>query len=247
MEKISNNDLTENLDSYSSLLKERIDTFIKKVNSSSDKFSELMSDEGLWLLNNPFSFIKKEEKEKMIRTTFDIVKKDVENIENTNFKILSYNYFDMSMSFFDDDKPLMTWYVTDKKLNIPLYNLLEKAQIKIDDLTDQIHSKEDEIKKTTILLKNPDSLMQNGYYVAFLKSVLPFSNFKKDSKLLMNTLNHELNELIEKRKALSEKFLLLKKNENLEYILDYLSRHYIVFPYNISYSNYNDFKITVQS
>lgn len=240
MEKTRSDNLIKNLNSYSLSIQERINAYIKKVEDSSDKFSELLSDEGLWLLNNPFSFIKKEEKEHLIQSAFDILKNDIENIDNTSYSVTNYNYDDMSIDFFDKNTLIFTWYVLDKKINIPVYNLLEQAQTKIDDLTDQINAKKDEIIKTKILLKNPDALIQNGYYIAFLKSVIPLNGFKKDSMLLIENLETELNELITKQKVVSEKFLSLKTNEARDYLLDYLSRNYISFPYQVNFDNYKE-------
>lgn len=234
----------QKLKKYISDIKNALDIFEKDYYNSIDPISFLISDESRWLLTNKLKYSDKSLKNELIRSILEDINKTIKKISKDRFEIKEVNKEMDEISLFigDKDEKLIYWEVFSGVIKIKKWDNISLLKEELKILKKKLKDKSIELEESKIILKKKETLVNNGYYVAYVKSLIRPIKFKKDSEYLLENLNIEMSNIktsiLKKEKEIKE----LENNSKTIKLLSVLDTSFRHFPRIKNYNDYISFK-----
>lgn len=240
MEEITNQDLVQVLDSAVidkvEELQHSLGNWLKEIHTASDPLSPVISEKGVWILSSPLVNTKP-----IIQAAMRIFSRDLAEKSSGKYRVSEIHLVKRMLyaSIYEGETRLLTWSLFDAGLEIPAYEAALELERLIAEKTEEIEAHVKEQREVEAILKSPDAMISNGYYMLYLRSFFRKRKHRQEVAEIRQELKQTKARLESELKKLNEKLKEASEDEQIMKCLRFMDIHYQKFPRVKGLRNYD--------
>lgn len=230
-------DINHALDRYQNSLIERLKNCFKQAKSIDDILYFLTSSNGKWIFSNPL--LDADDKANLLTLATKQLNQRLMRIDSD----YRCNNDETNIYFYINNAQVITWKITTNQVKIPLFRKMDDNNNRFNDLQLQLKANKSKLLETKIAIEHPDTLLNKGLYIAYLKTIFAKRHYKAESEAIVNNLIEQQAKIkLQLEQETTIKHSLLKEESDLKVLTDHLELLTNGFPYHINYQKYLESK-----
>lgn len=240
MEDTTNQDLVQLLDSAVidkvEELQRSLGTWLKEIHTASDPLSPVISEKGVWVLSSPLVNTKP-----LIQAAMRIFSRDLAEKSSGKYRVSEVHLAKRMLyaSIYEGETKILTWSLFDAGLEIPAYEAALELEQLIIEKAKEIEAHVKEQREVEAILKSPDAMISNGYYMLYLRSFFRRRKHRQEVAEIRKDLKQTKAQLESELKYLNDQLKEVSENEQVMKCLRFMDIHYQKFPRVKGLRNYD--------
>lgn len=226
-------DVNQALKRYQNRLIDSINGRFTQASSLQDPLSFITSKDGQWLFNSPL--LQPDQFTHVITLATAQLNQKIHNI-NTQYHC---NNDDDNIYFYLNEQQVIRWKLSTNQVSVPLFRKIYENQQRLQQLNQQLTDIRQQIYEANIILSNPDSLIDHGMYLAYLKASFTKRHYQAESQAVLDNLSQTETNLLTKIKSVQNQAEQLANQQHiLDQYIHQIELSTAGFPYKVNFQRY---------
>lgn len=226
-------DMRKVLKQYCTRLIESINRHFAQEGNMQDPLDFITATDGQWLFNNPL--LPPDYTTRVITLATKQLSDKIYHIDNS----YHCNNDDNNIYFYLNKQRVIRWKLSTNQVSVPLFRKIYENQQQLAQLEQQLADIKQQLYEAKLVLSNPDSLIDHGMYIAYLKATITKRRYRDESKLVINNLVAKQNDLLSQITLIQhEAKQLTDEQKTIDQYIHQIELSTAGFPYQVSYQKY---------